>query len=180
MVDEVCEAASAPAAAPVPVEQLPPTRPPEPSATAPVRKPSVVAGGGARQSTLDRFVSSSTGVQREKERPAPAPVTEPAGGGGHPGSRAGEGCSRQASVNGLEDRFMASFSLRREEKAVPAAAAPAPTGGRGRPRARAGKGRSRPVVQEVSYDPCAVALDQEAVQTWIYPSEDSFSYCTFC
>jgi hypothetical protein len=65
---------------------------------------------------------------------------------------------------------MESFSLRREEKA-----APAPAGGRGRPQGRAGKGCSRPVVEDVSYEPCAVGLDHEAVQTWIYPSEDSLS-----
>lgn len=138
--------------------------------------PSAASRGGARQSTLDRFVNLSTGAQqREKERPAPA------GGSGHPGVRAGEGCSRQAGDSGLEDRFMASFALRRVENAVPAAApAPAPTGGKGRPKARAGKGRSRPVVhQEVLYNPCAVALDQEAVKTWTYPSEDSLPYCTF-
>jgi fanconi anemia group M protein len=224
-IDKVCalKAASSSAPAPAPVQQPPPPRRPEPSAT---------AGGGGRQLTLDRFIRPCASVQQDREMlapapaPAPAPVATPAGGSGHPGARTGEGCSRQAGKNGLEDRFMESFSLRREEKAAPAPVAtpaggsghpgarvgegcsqqagkngledrfmesfslrreekavqapvPAPAGGRERPQVRAGKGCSRPVVEEVSYDPCAVALDYEAVQTWIYPSEDSLSCCIF-
>jgi fanconi anemia group M protein len=164
-IDKVCalKAASSSAPAPAPVQHPPPPRRPGPSAT---------AGGGGRQLTLDRFISPCASVQWDREMPAPA------GGSGHPGARAGEGCSRQAGKNGLEDRFMESFSLRREEKAAPAPVA-ALAGGQRRPQVRAGKGCSRPVVEEVSYDPCAVALDYEAVQTWIYPSEDSLSCCIF-
>jgi fanconi anemia group M protein len=212
-IDKVCalKAASSSAPAPAPVQHPPSPRHPGPSAT---------AGGGGRQLTLDRFISPCASVQWDREMPAPAggsghpgaragegcsrqagkngledrfmesfslrreekaapaPVVMLAGGSGHPGACAGEGCSRQAGKNGLEDRFMESFSLRREEKAAPAPVA-APAGGQRRPQVRAGKGCSRPVVEEVSYDPCAVALDYEAVQTWIYPSEDSLSCCIF-
>ncbi|TVU26154.1 hypothetical protein EJB05_28690, partial [Eragrostis curvula] len=178
-IDKVCalRSASASAPAPAPVQQQPPPRPPQPSATAPVRKPSAPAGGGTRQSTLDRFVNPSTSGQREREKPAPAPVSAlvaaQAGGSGHRGARAGEGCSRPASEKVLEDRFMESFSLRREKEKAASAPAPVVTPARGRgrcPRGRAGKGGPRRVVEEVSYGPCAVALDHEAVQTWIYPT----------
>ncbi|CAD6254520.1 unnamed protein product [Miscanthus lutarioriparius] len=101
------------------------------------------------------------------------------------GVRAGEGCSRQADESkAVGDRFIESFTRRQREKERAAAeVALAPAGGRGHPAARAGKGCSgrgrgkragngcsrRPNV-EVEYDPCAVALDHEAVKTWIYPT----------
>jgi len=191
-IDRACAlaSASAPAPAPAPVHHPLPPRAPEPSAAGGV--------GAARQSTLDRFVDSFTKRRLEKERPAPAPAqappwgvgVDPGGGGGRverPGVRAGEGSSRQAGEKAVEDRFVESFTRRQREKeraAAEVAPAPAPAGGRGRPAARAGKGCSgrgrgkragkgcsrRPNV-EVDYGPCAIALDHEAVKTWIYPSE---------
>ena len=196
-IDRACAlaSASAPAPAPAPVHHPLPPRAPEPSATAQLHRPPAAGGGAARQSTLDRFVDSFTKRRLDKERPAPAPTqaaprgvgVEPGGGGGvgRPGVRAGEGCSRQADEKAVEDRFVESFTRRQREKERAAAeVALAPAGGRGHPAARAGKGCSgrgrgkragngcsrRPNV-EVEYDPCAVALDHEAVKTWIYPSE---------
>ncbi|KAG0529043.1 hypothetical protein BDA96_05G064400 [Sorghum bicolor] len=190
-IDRACAlaSASAPAPAPAPVHHPLPPRAPEPSAAGGV--------GAARQSTLDRFVDSFTKRRLEKERPAPAPAqappwgvgVDPGGGGGRverPGVRAGEGSSRQAGEKAVEDRFVESFTRRQREKeraAAEVAPAPAPAGGRGRPAARAGKGCSgrgrgkragkgcsrRPNV-EVDYGPCAIALDHEAVKTWIYPT----------
>ncbi|WVZ53855.1 hypothetical protein U9M48_004750 [Paspalum notatum var. saurae] len=178
--------ASAPAAAPA-HHPLPP-RPPEPPAAARHHRPpaAAAAGGGAvRQATLDCFVDSFTKRRLEKESPAPAPATAPAGarvglepgscGVGRPGVRAGEGCSRQADEKAVEDRFVESFTRRQREKeraapAVPVAPARGRGRGRGRPASRAGKGSSRRANVEVEFGPCAVALDHEAVQTWIYPS----------
>ncbi|RCV37375.1 hypothetical protein SETIT_8G057700v2, partial [Setaria italica] len=172
-IDEACAArASASASAPAPAHHPLPPWPPEPSATAPLhRPPAAVGSGAARQSTLDRFVDSFTKRRREKEGPvpAPAPAVEPGGGGvGRPGVLAGEGSSRQAGDKAVEDRFVESFTRRQREKerAVPAA----PAGGRKRPAARANKGCPRRANVEVELDSCAVALDLEAVQTWIYPT----------
>ncbi|OEL13230.1 Fanconi anemia group M protein [Dichanthelium oligosanthes] len=174
-IDEACALASASASAPAPApvhHPLPP-RPPEPSATAPLHRPPAAGGGAARQSTLDRFVDSFTKRRQEKERPAPPPpaaaAVEPGGGGvGRPGAGASEGCSRQAGEKAVEDRFLESFTRRQREKEGAAPAAPA--GGRKRPAARASKGCPRRTNVEVELDPCAVALDHEAVQTWIYPT----------
>ncbi|RLM58379.1 uncharacterized protein C2845_PM18G02260 [Panicum miliaceum] len=186
-IDEACARASAsasfsaPAPAPAPVHHPLPPRPPEPSPTAPLHRPPTAAAGGgtARQSTLDRFVDSFTKRRQEKERPAPAPASapappppsgvEPGGDGlGRPGVLAGEGCSRQAAEKAVEDRFVESFTRRQREKERAAPAAPA--GGRKRPAARTKKGCSRRANVEVELAPCAVALDHEAVQTWIYPT----------
>jgi len=184
-IDEACARASAsasfsaPAPAPAPVRHPLPPRPPEPSATAPLHRPPAAAAGAARQSTLDRFVDSFTKRRQEKERPAPSPSPPataagvgPCGGDvGRPGVLAGEGCSRQAAEKAVEDRFVESFTRRQREKERAAPAAPA--GGQKRPAARTKKGCSRRANVEVELDPCAVALDHEAVQTWIYPSESS-------
>ncbi|XP_062197564.1 DEAD-box ATP-dependent RNA helicase FANCM isoform X2 [Phragmites australis] len=178
-IDNACAlaSASAPAPARAPVQHPPPPRPPEPSASAPLHRSPAAAGGGARQSTLDRFVDSFTRRQREKERPTLAPEAAavgaglaPAGGGWRHGVRAGEGCSRQADEKAVGDRFVESFTRRQREKerAAPAVAV-APAGGRGRAAVRAGKGCSRQAGEEVAYEPCAVGLDHEAVQMWIYP-----------
>ncbi|KAL6658464.1 hypothetical protein ACP70R_004050 [Stipagrostis hirtigluma subsp. patula] len=156
--------ASAPAPAPV---QPPPVPRREPSATAPLHRPPAPAGAGARQSTLDRFVGSYPRGEREKGRPATGVGVAPAGAG----VRAGEGCSRPADENAVADRFVELFTRREQEKARAAPpVAVAPAGGRQRPGGRTGKGCSRRAVQEVTYEPCAVALDHEAVQTWIYPT----------
>ncbi|CAL4989159.1 unnamed protein product [Urochloa decumbens] len=178
-IDEACARAQASASAPPPApvnHQLPP----RPQATAPLHRPppAPAAGGGtARQSTLDRFVSSSTKRMQEKVGPAPAPPPATAagvgtngGGVGRPGVGAGEGCSRQAGEKAVEDRFMESFTRRQREKERAAPAAAAPAGGRKRPAARASKGCPPRANVEVEFDPCTVALDHEAVQTWIYPT----------
>ncbi|WVZ53853.1 hypothetical protein U9M48_004741, partial [Paspalum notatum var. saurae] len=188
-IDIACALASAPASAPAaaPAHHPLPPRHPEPPAAARQHRPPAAAGGGAaRQATLDRFVDSFTKRRLEKESPAPAPATAPAGAGvglepgscgaGRPGSRSGEGCSRQqADEKAVEDRFVESFTRRQREKERAAPAVPvAPAGGRGRgrgrPASRAGKGSSRRANVEVEFGPCAVALDHEAVQTWIYPT----------
>ncbi|KAM0842711.1 hypothetical protein ACQ4PT_058168 [Festuca glaucescens] len=135
-IDSACSLASASTAAisnpapPPPPRQpsaYPPSGPaPAPSAAAPFfHGPSA---GGARQSTLDRFVDSFTKRQAAKEWPPPAPVVPvaaavpPASRGGRFTARPDEGCSRSA-------------------------------GG-----------------EEIAEGACAVALDHEAVQTWIYPT----------
>ncbi|GJN28614.1 hypothetical protein PR202_gb16761 [Eleusine coracana subsp. coracana] len=165
-VDKVCAlketSASAPDPEPVQTQPPPPPRLAETSGTAPIHKPSSAGRGGARQSTLDRFINPSTGVQLEKERPAPAPSMAPAGGGGHP--------RRQACENGLDDRFMSSFSLRRKQEKAASAPVVAPPRGRGCPGTHARKGCERQAGEEIMYDRCAVALDDEAVQTWTYPT----------
>ncbi|KAL6870796.1 hypothetical protein ACP4OV_014644 [Aristida adscensionis] len=186
-IDEACALASAaaaasssaPAPAPAPVQPRP-----GPSATAPPRRPpAAAAGAGARQSTLDRFVDSFTRRQREVERDAPAPSAA-AAGEAPPGG--GPARPRPAEEKAVEDRFVESFTRRQQEKEraapqpppprpPPAAAAAPPARGRGRPGFRAGKASARRVVREVTYDPCAVALDHEAVQTWIYPMENPVS-----
>lgn len=179
-IDEACAAqASASASAPAPAHHPLPPRAPEPSATAPLHRPPAAAGGGtAKQLTLDRFVDSFTKRRQEREGPVPAPApaaaagVESGGGGGvgRPGVLAGEGSSRQAGDKAVEDRFVESFTRRQREKERSAPAAVAPAGGRKRPAARANKGCPRRANVEVELDPCAVALDLEAVQTWIYPS----------
>uniref|UniRef100_A0ACD5W8L3 Uncharacterized protein n=1 Tax=Avena sativa TaxID=4498 RepID=A0ACD5W8L3_AVESA len=131
-IDSACALAStASVSNPAPPPRQPSAYPPSapaPSAAAPFfHGPSA---GGARQSTLDRFVDSFTKRQAAKDRPPPAPVVPvvvavaPASGGGRFAVRYEEGCSRRAG----------------DEDAVVEGA-------------------------------CAVALDHEAVQTWIYPSE---------
>nr|CAB3489337.1 unnamed protein product [Digitaria exilis] len=181
-IDEACARASVSASAPAaPVlahHSLPP-RHLEPSVTAPLHRPPAAApagGGAARQSTLDRFVGSFTKRRPENERPgpttasAPAAGVEPSGGGaGRPGGRVGEGCSRQAVEKAVEDRFVETFTRRQREKETAAPPA-AMAGGQKRPAARASKGCTRRANVEVELDPCAVALDLEAVQTWIYPT----------
>jgi hypothetical protein len=54
--------------------------------------------------------------------------------------------------------------------AGPVAAAAAPASGGGRFAARAEEGCSRRAGEQETVE-CSVALDKEAVQTWIYPSE---------
>ncbi|KAF8730979.1 hypothetical protein HU200_016855 [Digitaria exilis] len=179
-IDEACARSSVSAPAPsAPAHHSLPPRHPEPSVTAPLHRPPAAApagGGAARQSTLDRFVGSFTKRRQEEERPGPATASAPAAGvepsggdAGRPGGRAGEGCSRQADEKAVEDRFVESFTRRQREKET--AAPPAATaGGRKRPAARARKGCTPRANVEVELDPCAVALDHEAVQTWIYPT----------
>nr|CAB3491106.1 unnamed protein product [Digitaria exilis] len=184
-IDEACARSSVSAPAPsAPAHHSLPPRHPEPSVTAPLHRPPAAApagGGAARQSTLDRFVGSFTKRRQEEERPGPATASAPAAGvepsggdAGRPGGRAGEGCSRQADEKAVEDRFVESFTRRQREKET--AAPPAATaGGRKRPAARARKGCTPRANVEVELDPCAVALDHEAVQTWIYPRKIIFA-----
>jgi hypothetical protein len=82
-MEKVCSLKAASSSAPAPA--------PAPSATVPLRKPSAKAASRARQSTLDRFVHPSNGVQQEREMPVPVPVESPSSGSGHPGARPGEG-----------------------------------------------------------------------------------------
>ncbi|CAO2148005.1 unnamed protein product [Urochloa humidicola] len=173
-IDEACARAKASASAPPPAPAHHPL-PPRPSATAPLHRPPAAGGGAARQSTLDRFVGSSAKRMQDKEGPSPSPAPATAAGVG-PGvgsvGRPGEGCSRQAEERAVEDRFMESFTRRQREKerAAPAAAAAAPAGGRKRAAPHAKKGCLRRANVDVDFDPCAVALDHEAVKTWIYPT----------
>uniref|UniRef100_J3N6H0 Fanconi anemia group M protein n=1 Tax=Oryza brachyantha TaxID=4533 RepID=J3N6H0_ORYBR len=75
------------------------------------------------------------------------------------------------------DRFTDAFTRRRTAKergppvpAAPPAAAPVASSGaaRGRPGDPVGEGCSPD--EEINLKPCAVAVDHEAVQTWVYPT----------
>ncbi|EMS61896.1 hypothetical protein TRIUR3_19526 [Triticum urartu] len=110
----------------------------------------------------------------------------PGGGGAHFVDRGDEGCSRKASEEKVVerprtaalDRFVDAFTRRQAAKerpppvpGVPVAAAVPPGGGGAHFAVRGDEGcLRRGSEEEVAEGSCTVALDHEAVQTWIYPS----------
>ncbi|XP_051179872.1 DEAD-box ATP-dependent RNA helicase FANCM isoform X1 [Lolium perenne] len=104
-------------------------------------------------------------------QPSPYPPPGPAPSAAAPFSH---GPSRQSTL----DRFVDSFTKRQLAKerpppapVVPVAAAVPPASRAGRFAARPDEGCSRSAGrEEVAEGACAVALDHEAVQTWIYPT----------
>jgi fanconi anemia group M protein len=111
----------------------------------------------------------------------------PSGGGGaHFVDRGDEGCSRKASEEKVVerprtaalDRFVDAFTKRQAAKerpspapAVPVAAAVPPGGVGAHFAVRRDEGCLRGGSEEEAAEgSCTVALDHEAVQTWIYPS----------
>ena len=117
--------------------------------------------------------------------PPPQPSAAPAPSAAAPffhGPSAGG--ARQATI----DRFLVSFTNRQAEKGLPtpalvapAVADVAPAGRGGRAGVRADEGCSRRAGEEENAEvACAVALDHEAAQTWIYPSELVLTVLNFC
>ncbi|KAL5204525.1 hypothetical protein ABZP36_009396 [Zizania latifolia] len=121
--------------------------------------------------------SADTAAVPDSARPPEPSVAvqpRPAPSGTAPFPMAPAPDARQSTL----DRFVDSFTRRQMAKErAPPVAAPQPAGGplaprgaRGRPGVRAGEGCSRGADEEIVVNPCAVALDHEAVQTWIYPT----------
>ncbi|KAG8091133.1 hypothetical protein GUJ93_ZPchr0011g28079 [Zizania palustris] len=106
--------------------------------------------------------------------PSAAVQPRPAPSGTAPFPMAPAPGARQSTL----DRFVDSFTRRQMAKErAPPVPAPRPTAGplaprgaRGRSGVRASDGCSRVADEEIVVNPCAVALDHEAVQTWIYPT----------
>ncbi|XP_037421788.1 DEAD-box ATP-dependent RNA helicase FANCM-like isoform X1 [Triticum dicoccoides] len=194
-IDSACALASASTtavstSAPPPPPSAAPSSGLAPSAAAPSFHG--LSTGVARQSTLDRFVDSFTRRQAAKDRPLPAPsvpvevAVPPGGGGAHFVDRGDEGCSRKASEEKVVerprtaalDRFVDAFTRRQAAKerpppvpGVPVAAAVPPGGGGAHFAVRGDEGcLRRGSEEEVAEGSCTVALDHEAVQTWIYPT----------
>ena len=106
-------------------------------------------------------------------QPRAAPPLGPAPSAGAPFfHEPSAGGARQSTL----DRFVDAFTKRQAAKDMPSPApvppvvAPASRGGRSGVRSDEGCSRRAGEEETVERD-CAVALDHEAAQTWIYPSE---------